>query len=164
MTPLRRLLHYFSRYKRSLLLGAGVRGRVGRLLARSSRSSSATRSNGWRRRSRAARSSVTACCSSARRRWKGVFLYLQRLDHHRRVAAHRVRHAQRLLRASAVAAAHVLPGAADGRSDVARHERPLLGAHADRPGGHALRLVAARRHRRVRDDAAHRRRRWRCWR
>ena len=37
----------------------------------------------------------------------------------------------------------LLPGAAHGRSDFARDERSGLGAHADRPGGDALAVVAA---------------------
>ena len=37
MTPLRRLLHYFALYKKRLILGAAVRGRLGALLARASR-------------------------------------------------------------------------------------------------------------------------------
>ena len=60
-------------------------------------------------------------------------------DPHRRLARHRVRRPQRVLRAAAADAAGLLPGAADRRSDVARDQRSQRRAHDDRPRGDVFR-------------------------
>ena len=76
---------------------------------------------------------------------------------HRRVTRHRVRHAQRVLRAFADAATVVLPGEPHRRPDVARHQRPQRRADDGRAIGHVLRQYAADLRRGAGDDALHRR-------
>ena len=72
------------------------------------------------------------------RRGRRVLSLRDAPDHHRRVARHRVRPAQRLLRASAAARPRVLPAASHRRPDVARDQRPERGADDDRSGDHVL--------------------------
>ena len=83
---------------------------------------------------------------------RAFFLFPDAPHHHRRVARHRIRHPQRLLRAAAADAARVLPGAAHRRPDVARDQRSERRAHDDRAGGHVLREHDARVRRRDRAD------------
>ncbi len=76
---------------------------------------------------------------------------------HRRVAAHRVRHAQRLLRASRDAAALVLPAASHRRSHVAGDQRSECRAHDDRSVDHVFGEHDAHARRRAHADAVDRR-------